>query len=234
LPLSNDEEHLVTTLLEHRVAGLALLTPLMPTRQLQRVCNGWPTVVIGRVVTSPGIDVVTTDEDDAARHLVAYLVGLGHRDIVHISGGDNRPAKDRAAAYRRAMTRAGLTPREVNASFTEQGGQLGGKKVVAMKPLPTAVIAANDLIAVGAMGVFRSAGLRVPDDISVVGYDDSQIAQLDLLQLTSVRQSTQEFGTATISLLTERIHEGRTSGHIRRVPASLIERSTTGPARRKR
>lgn len=229
-----DEGHLIETLLEHRVAGLVLLTPLMPTRQMQRVCEGWPTVVIGRVVNAPGIDVVTTDEAAAATAIVVRLVELGHRSVVHISGGANRPAKDRAAAVRKALAAAGLEPLEVNAGeFTEEGGRRGGAAVLAMTPAPTAVVAANDLIAVGAMGVFRSAGLRVPDDISVVGYDDSQIARLDLVQLTSVRQSTDEFGEATISLLTERIQGSRSTGQVQRIEAALVERATTAPARRR-
>ena len=224
------ETHLINTLLEHRVAGLVLTTPLMPTGELRQVCAGWPTVVVGREVSIAGIDVVTTDEQHAALMIISRLVELGHRDVVHITGGANRPARDRATAYRRAMAEFGLEPREVQASFSETGGQLAGRRVVEMRPLPTAVIAANDLIAVGAMGVFRSAGLNVPGDVSVVGYDDSHVAQLALVQLTSVRQATDRFGEAAVSMLAERIEQARAGNQIQRLQASLIERSTTGPA----
>jgi DNA-binding LacI/PurR family transcriptional regulator len=224
------ETHLINTLLEHRVAGLVLLTPLMPTRQLGQACTGWPTVVIGREVSLPGVDVVTTDEVDAARMIISRLMELGHRDIAHLTGGSNRPARDRAAAYRRVMAEFGLQPREVQASFSERGGQLAGRSVTTLRPLPTAVVAANDLIAVGAMGVFRSAGLRVPDDISVVGFDDSQIAQLALVQLTSVQQPIDQFGVAAVTLLADRLDEAREGSVVRRIPASMVERATSGPA----
>ena len=87
------------------------------------------------------------------------------------------------------MRERGLEPREVAGAFSHEAGQEAARGDRSRcHPLPTAVIAANDLVAVGAMGVFESHGLRVPDDISVVGYDDSQIARLDLVQLTSVCQ----------------------------------------------
>lgn len=224
------EVTLVNTLLEHRVAGLALLSPIMATAELRRITAAWPCVVVGSEVAVPGVDVVTTDERQAARTVVSHLSGLGHRHIVHITGGGNRAARDRAAAYRATMKELGLTPREVTGSFTDRGGQVGARAVLAMSPRPTAVIAANDLIAVGAMGVFRNEGLRVPDDISVVGYDDSQIASLELIQLTSVRQSVDLFGTAAVAMLVDRI-EGRQSGSmVQRIDTQLVERSTTGPA----
>jgi DNA-binding LacI/PurR family transcriptional regulator len=175
---ASKELALVNTLLEHRVAGLALLSPIMKTSELRTVTTAMPTVVVGREVSIAGVDVVTTDERQAAQAVVARLVELGHRDIVHINGGGNRPALDRAAAYRETMRDFGLHVCEVPGSFTEHGGRAGGRAVLGMSPLPTAVVAANDLIAVGAMGVFQAAGLRVPEDLSVVGYDDSQIAQL--------------------------------------------------------
>ena len=97
------------------------------------------------------------------------------------------------------MRELGLEPRVVAGAFTHEAGQRAAREIAAMSPLPTAVVAANDLIAVGAMGVFESLRLRVPDDVSVVGYDDSQIARLDLVQLTSVCQGVDRFGSAASS-----------------------------------
>jgi DNA-binding LacI/PurR family transcriptional regulator len=224
------ETTLVNTLLEHRVAGLALLSPIMTTAELRRLTAAWPTVIVGREASLAGVDVVTTDERQAARSVIAHLTELGHRDIVHITGGGNRAAKDRAKAYRETMAEFGLPLRVVPGTFTEQGGRHGGRVVAGMRPFPTALVAANDLIAVGAMGVFRSSGLRVPEDISVVGYDDSQIAHLDLVQLTSVRQSVDQFGTAAISLLVDRIESASNGRVVQRIATQLIERRSTGPA----
>lgn len=225
------EISLVNTLLEHRVAGLALLSPVMPMTQLRRITSQWPCVIVGSDVSIAGVDVVTTDERQAAREVLAHLVELGHRDIVHITGGGNRAARDRAAAYRWTMKELGLTPREVAGSFTEQGGINGGHAVLEMDTRPTAVVAANDLIAVGAMGVFRAAGVRVPEDVSVVGYDDSQLARLDLIRLTSVRQPVDLFGSAAVDMLVARIASHQDGSLVQRLAVELVVRGTTGPAR---
>src|SRR4051812_28716604 len=104
------EPDLVRTLLEHRVAGLALLSPLMPTATLRELTSTWPTVLIGRDSSIARVDVVTTDEEQSARLVLGHLTALGHREIVHITGGPNRPAQDRAKAYRTVMTELGLQP----------------------------------------------------------------------------------------------------------------------------
>ena len=225
------ESALVHTLLEHRVAGLALLSPLMPTGELRSLTRSWPTVLVGRDTSIAGVDVVTTDERQAARLVLEHLTAQGHRDIVHVTGGSNRPAQDRAKAYRAVMKELGLEPRVVAGAFTHEAGQEAAREIATMRPLPTAVVAANDLIAVGAMGVFDSLGLRVPDRISVVGYDDSQIARLDLVQLTSVCQGVDQFGSAAIELLVERIDDPDTPRVVRRIETTLVERRTTCPPR---
>jgi len=223
------ESALVRTLLEHRVAGLALLSPMMTTKELRGLTASWPTVLIGREASLDSVDVVTTDEHQAARVVLEHLTGLGHRDIVQITGGSNRSAKDRAKAYRAVMRELGLEPREVAGAFSHEAGQEAAREIVEMSPLPTAVIAANDLIAVGAMGVFEAHGLRVPDDISVVGYDDSQIARLDLVQLTSICQGIDHFGSAAIELLVKRIDDPDTPRVVERIETTLVERRTTSP-----
>jgi DNA-binding LacI/PurR family transcriptional regulator len=223
------EAALVHTLLEHRVAGLVLLSPLMSAADMRRLTVDVPTVVVGRVTSIAGVDVVTTDERQAATSVISHLTELGHRDIVHITGGSNMAARDRSRAYHEVMEEFGLEPREVPGAFTDAGGERGGRAVLEIRPLPTAVIAANDLIAVGAMGVFRSHGHRVPEDISVVGYDDSQIARLELVQLTSVRQSVHEFGAAAVALLADRIEHPHADRVVQRIPTELVHRHTTWP-----
>ncbi|MFN8194840.1 MAG: LacI family DNA-binding transcriptional regulator [Nocardioidaceae bacterium] len=224
------ESALVDTLLEHRVAGLALLSPVMRTKKLRQLCAAVPTVVVGRAVEIPGVDVVTTDERQAAELVIDRLVGLGHRDIVHISGGANRSARDRQVAYEAVMAQHGLSPRVVAGTFSTRGGRDAARTLLADGPLPTAVVAANDQIAFGAMGALRVAGVRVPEDVSVIGYDDSEFAGLDLVRLTSVRQANDRFGRAAITMLLDRIDHPGGPSVVRLLPAKLKERSTTGPA----
>lgn len=228
--VAGSEAGLVNTLLEHQVAGLALLSPLMPTAALRTITSAHPTVVIGREVSIVGVDVVTTDEDDAAHRVVEHLYDHGHRQIAHITGGSNRPSRDREKALRRTMTEFGLDVQVVPGTFTEEGGRQGALQLLAEGHVPTAVVGANDLSAVGAIGALRSAGMRIPDDISVVGYDDSQIARLEVIQLTSVCQSIEQFGQAAIATLLERIEDPRRKRSVQRLRTELFARSTTGPA----
>ena len=231
-PLSH-EGPLVNTLRAHQVCGLLLESPFMSTKQLAALIAGIPSVLIGRNENLPQLDVVTTDELQAASIVVAHLMELGHRDIAHISGGPNASARARAQGYRRAMKSAGLTPRTADGSFTEEGGRLAAREFLANHDVPTAVIAGNDLIAVGAMATFREAGLDVPTDISVVGYDNSQIARLDLVQLTSVKQDVEAFGSSAVELLLQRVEGGREKNIIRLLDASLVVRNTTAPVRKR-
>lgn len=229
-PLSS-ESPLVNTLRAHQVCGLLLESPFMPTPQLAELITGAPSVLIGRDETLPQLDVVTTNERQAATLAVHHLTELGHVHIAHISGGDNSSARGRAQGYVSAMHGAGLEPWIVDGSFTEDGGRIAAYELLAADRLPTAIIAANDLIAVGAMATFHDAGIDVPGDVSVVGYDNSQIAQLDLVQLTSIKQDVEAFGRTAVELLLERVEGGRVANIKSFLDASLMVRHTTGPAR---
>ncbi|MFQ6171810.1 LacI family DNA-binding transcriptional regulator [Oryzobacter sp. R7] len=225
------EAALVATLLEHQIAGMVLLSPMMRPAELRRLAATVPSVVVGIGDPVTGIDAVTTDEVRASREVVDHLVGLGHRSITHVSGGRVRPARARTQGYLAAMAAHDLEPRVVAGDFTADGGREAGRAIVASGELPTAVVAANDLAAVGVMGVLEAEGVAVPGEVSVVGCDDSQIARLDLVGLTSVRQAVDELGATAVELLAARIADPGTPAVVRRLGASLEVRRTTGPAR---
>lgn len=128
------------------------------------------------------------------------------------------------------MRELGLSPELVPGVFAPSGGRDGVRALLDRGDLPSAIFAANDLVAVGAIGALRSVGLRVPDDISVVGYDDSQLASLDLVNLTSVQQPLARFGQLAVELLLERMAGRRQGSRTERIPPTLVVRSTTGPA----
>ena len=228
---SERESALVRTLLEHQIAGIVLLSPMMRVADLRRLAASVPSIVVGIGDPVAGIDVVTTDEVQAARAVVDHLVELGHRHIVHVSGGDVRPARARAAGYREAMAAHGLDTHVVPAEFTAEAGRRAGRRLLAEGTLPTAVVAANDLVAVGVMGALQAEGVRVPQDVSIVGYDDSQVARLDLVGLTSVRQSVEAFGEAAVERLAARIRQPDGRAVVQRLPASLVVRSSTAARR---
>lgn len=222
------EATLVSTLFEHRIAGLVLLSPLMGPKTLRSLAQAVPVVVVGSGAPVAGIDGVTTDEEQAATEIVQHLAGLGHRDFVHVSGGNTRPGRARTAGFEAAMRAAGLLPVVLSGDFTVEAGREAGLAILDLPKRPTAVVAANDQVAVGVMGALRANGIKVPEDINIVGYDDSQIAALDLVDLTTVRQPVQQFGSAAIARLVERANNPDARAVVQRFPASLVVRGTTG------
>jgi DNA-binding LacI/PurR family transcriptional regulator len=114
-------------------------------------------------------------------------------------------------------------------TFTETGGYRGARKLFKQKPTPTAIFAANDLNAIGALNALETMGLRVPEDISLVGYDNTPLAALRHVSLTSVHQPGKDLGRMAVDRLLERIHEGSPKPRHDVVAPSLVVRSTSGP-----
>ena len=223
------EEGVVASFLAHRVSGLILVSPRMSAPSIRELTQGLPTVVIGREVRLPHADAITSNDEAGVRSALEHLVALGHRDIAHISGGSGAGARDRRAAYQNAMSALGLAAsiRIVEADFTERAGAEALRTLLELPSLPTALLAANDMVAVGAMGALAAAGMRVPDDMSVVGYDNLALADLAMISLTSVEQPLAEFGRAATDLLIERLDGGRTRRIHRSFEPTLVVRGST-------
>lgn len=228
------EPHLVSTLLAHQVAGLVLLSPEMSARQLRPLVDERPSVMISGHSTITGLDSVTTDEVAALRPVISRLVDLGHRDILHVTGGPERSGRERNQGYQSAMREAGLPPRIIEARFSAEAGRHAAESLLSTGPLPTAIIAANDLVALGVMSALMSAGLRVPEDVSIVGYDDTPTAALEMVQLASVRQEVQALARAGVDLLLNRMANPGLKTDRRHLPATFVERRSIGPAPRRR
>lgn len=222
------ERALLEALIEYRPDGLILVSPRIAGDEIVALTAGVPTVVTGRVVRGAHIDCVTTDEVLGSRLAVEHLAGLGHRHIAHLDGGDGASAGPRRAGYERAMQGLGLGEhtRVVPAEFTEDAGARGVERLLASGDLPTAIFAANDLSAAGALDALLEAGLAVPGDLSVVGYDDVFLAGLRRVSLTTVNQPRREMGQRSLELLLQRI-DGRTERVVRIERPTLVVRSTT-------
>src|SRR5206468_3990387 len=160
---------------------------------------------------------------------VRHLAELGHRRIAHIDGGRGAGAAPRRTGYVREMKRLGLEPQVVPGEFTEAAGVRAAESLLQVDELPTAVFAANDLVAAGALDRFEDAGLRVPDDLSIVGYDNTFLAALHHMSLTTIDQPRPEIGRLALSTLVERIDGARGSAVHLRLEPSLVVRATTGP-----
>jgi DNA-binding LacI/PurR family transcriptional regulator len=175
-----------------------------------------------------------TNDNIAGAHLaVEHCVSFGHRRIAFIEGGAGAGARMRLQGYLRAMREFDLGDEIVTVAgkHTEAGGYQGATELLKMKPLPTAVFASNDLCAIGAMNAFEEAGLGIPTDVSLIGYDNNRMAALRHISLTTVDQPGDDMGRSAIDRLAERIEGNRTVPSHDVVAPSLVVRSTTGPPR---
>jgi DNA-binding LacI/PurR family transcriptional regulator len=211
------EQTVVSSFADYRVDGLILVSPRFEEDALVAAASRIPTVVI--------------DEPLGVRAVVGYLAGLGHRDILHVTGGDGAGAAARVACFHAAMEAAGLgRGRTLPGDFTEEAGVRAAQTILTRSELPTAVFAANDLTAAGMMDTFLRGGIRIPADVSLVGYDNIYIAELRQLSLTTVDQPRQTMGRQALELLIERI-EGREERVTRIVEPTLVVRDTAGRVR---
>jgi DNA-binding LacI/PurR family transcriptional regulator len=226
------ERFVVDALLEYRPAGLLLLSPEGRSGDLAEQAGGVPVVVVGRPVRQTGMDTVVDDDVLGAGLAVDHLVALGHRRITHVSGGRREAgAKQRVRGYREAMRSHGLAAHAqvVSGGFTEQHGIDAAERLLEAHDLPTAIFAANDLIAVGVLGVFDAHGIGVPKDVSLVGYDNSALARMRHINLTTINQPRHDMGRLALTTLLERIRDGRTRAVTHRVKPTLVVRSSTAP-----
>jgi DNA-binding LacI/PurR family transcriptional regulator len=226
------ERAMLEALLEYRTDGLILVSPSLTGTELAADVGSLPCVVVGRRVRSRQIDCVMTDEALGSHEVIEHLVGLGHERIVHVDGGQGAGAAPRRTGYLRAMAEAGLkrVAKVIPGDFTEQAGVAAAEKLLAMDDLPTAVFAANDLVAVGLIDRLEQGGVRIPDDVSVVGYDNTFVAALNHIGLTTVDQPRHEMGREALALLLERM-AGRTARTVRLHEPVLVVRSTSAAAR---
>lgn len=167
--------------------------------------------------------------DEAIQHLVS----LGHKNIVHIAGSHEiHSARVRRQAFIDAMKRylpKTPVPRIYEGDFRFEGGRLAASQVLAEKTLPTAVVVANDLMALGAMQEFKSAGLQIPQDISIIGFDDISFASLSEPPLTTVCSPRVEVGRRAFEALLLTVDKPHQMGIEIRVPTYLIKRNSTAP-----
>jgi DNA-binding LacI/PurR family transcriptional regulator len=197
-------EHYLTT---QHVDGV-LLTSLHAEDPLpaKLEANGVPTVLGGRPPGLSPVSYVDVDNRLGARQAVGHLIADGRRRIATIAGPqDMGVGIDRLAGYREALGEAGLPEYVAFGDFGEATGITAAERLLAAEPAVDAVFAASDPMALGTLRVLRRLGRRVPDDVAVIGFDDSAAAPLADPPLSSVHQSPEEMGVAMARLLVSRI-----------------------------
>lgn len=228
-----DERTAVETLLAYRSEALILLGPVAPADTLKTLHRKAPVIAVGRRIPGADLDVVRTADEDGVGQTVDHLVGLGHRSISYVDGGSDIIATDRRRGYRTAMRRHGLNDsiRILRGDHTEAAGQRAGHRLLDSRELPTAVVAFNDQCAIGVLSELTRAGVAVPGEVSVAGYDDDTLSRLACFDLTTVSQTAEEQAQHAVTAAVERLDQGRTEAREVVLAPRLITRgSTAAPA----
>jgi DNA-binding LacI/PurR family transcriptional regulator len=228
------ERAAVETLLELRVDGIILAGARLPIADIVAAAREVPVALVTRTTRDPSVDWVTSDDAHGAELAVGHLASLGHRRIAHIDGGRGAGAAARRTGYRKAMARLGLAQETsvVTGDFTEASGVEAALKVLERRPRPTAIFAANDLCAAGVLSQLDDVGLSVPGDVSVVGYDNTALAGMHSVGLTTIDQPRQAMGHQAMRAVLDRIASGDAVPLRSVLPPSLVVRTTSGPPAR--
>ncbi len=204
----DEERRLVPVLLGRQVDGL-LIVPSGDGGEAVRLCrdHGVPVVLVDRRPGVEDVDVVRSDAEGGSLELGRLLVGLGHRDAAVLTGPASVPtAVDRATGFSRAFTDEARLPAPIveHGRFTIASGKTMARSAMARDPRPTALFAANNFIAIGVMHALEELGLRVPDDVALVAFDDLPNAMITFPFFTVAAQPAFEMGQRAVSVLLER------------------------------
>jgi DNA-binding LacI/PurR family transcriptional regulator len=228
----------VEELLEYRCAAIIVIGSDLTEAETRTLAKRVkvPMVVVGAGERNTAYDVVRSAGDTGIELTVEHLVELGHRRIAYVHSPAMAPAALRLEGYLRAVTEAGLKADVLTVTgsdYTEESGAAAGRQLLERPRLPTAVVAGNDQEAVGVMQVLSRAGVSIPGDLSLTGFDDSRFAQLSSVDLTTARQDPERMGEAAVAAAVRRIGRPTLRPSLSVVEPSLVVRSSTGPARRR-
>lgn len=222
----------LSALLQKRVDGILLVPARDDLEDIQQALKlHVPLVVLDRRLKQQLVDSVRCDSEQGAYQLTRLLLERGHRQITLLTGPEEvATAADRFQGYRRALREAGLgeTAETVfHGTFTVESGQEMAYRALAANPRPTAIVAGNNFIAIGMMQALRQAGIRMPEDISVVGFDDLPVSLLIDPFLTVAAQPAYEMGQEALKMLIQRLagNQGESPREVV-LPIEVIERKS--------
>jgi len=232
---SEEKEISYSNILVQKQVDGVLLVPACSSPQSVRFLgqNNIPVVLIDRRVPDIHTDVVRCDSEEGAYNLVKLVIELGHRNIVTISGPQGvSTSDDRVAGYQRAMKEAGLGDNlnVLYGSFTQACGYDLANQALALNPRPTALFGTNNFLSIGIMKALRDAGMRVPEDITVIGFDDLPETMVVDPILTVAAQPAYKMGVLAAELLLKRLSEKMLPENQEIIlPTEIIERQSSGP-----
>jgi DNA-binding LacI/PurR family transcriptional regulator len=222
------DQEAIDEVIGHRCDGLILIASTLSVTRLQKLARTIPLVSLGRRLSGVRAGVVSSHGEVGVFDAVEYLIGLGHKSIAYVNAKDMLDNEYRLEGYESAMDKAKLkkTLVTVTGDFAENGGARAANKILALDHLPTAVVCNNDQSAFGLIHRFLQAGVKVPADVSVIGYDDT-VAQLPFLDLTTVRQDPEELARAAVDDLSARIKGDKYLSETFLTSSKLLVRTST-------
>jgi LacI family transcriptional regulator len=235
-PQRSGDSDIIQRLVARRVDGLVLANVALDDDTVER-CVSWqvPVVLVNRAEAEARVPSVVSDDVAGMRLAVAHLLELGHRHILHLAGPQTISTGSlRRRGFVEAMSAAGLAPVDVDIeeaeAFTRTAGHTAALRLLARRPQATAVVAANDLLALGVYEALREMGRRCPEDLSVIGHNDMPLVDLVDPPLSTIRISHREMGEQTGELLLKLIKDvhGEVS-HVVTAPLLVVRRSTQPP-----
>jgi DNA-binding LacI/PurR family transcriptional regulator len=225
-------------MVERKVDGVAMMTSEMDLGLIKELAKrNVPIVFMDVGQMGPRMSHVSVDYGNGVRQAVDHVVGLGHRNIAFISGPlDLHSARTRRQAFIDGMRHHGLAPEKKlirEGMHTAEGGEKAMTALLRLGKIPTAVVCSNDWTAIGALHAIHGAGMRVPEDISLVGFDDIPLARYTNPSLTTVQMTASDVGSTAFQALFRLIGEEHVEGDVYQVPTRLIiRRSTDRPRKR--
>lgn len=220
-------------LLDRSIDGVLVTTATLESRfarELQR--RGLPMVLLNRYIDDLDVDRVVSDNHTGAVLAGRHLLELGHRRIALVRGPSNTStSRDRMSGLAETLAGAGfpLDPELVReGSYSHQSGYQHTRELLRLPDPPTAIVCGNDVVAFGAIDAALSLGVRVPQDVSIIGFDDIPMAAWEVFQLTTLRQATADMARAAVRMLAERIEHTEEIGTGREqvFATSLVRRAT--------
>jgi DNA-binding LacI/PurR family transcriptional regulator len=214
--------------LSHRVAGIVLAGSRLDADQIQALATEVPTVVVGRNIS--GVDCVLVDDALGGKLAAEHLLKLGHCSLAHLDGGAGAGAKRRKDAFlRRCRSVKGANMRVVGGDYSQASGYAGAQILFSDGERPTALFAANDLMALGVLGAAKEHGLSAGVDFSLCGFDDIAISAYGYISLTSISYSRAEMGRTARALLDARVTDPSRPSSVVELQAHLVARGSSCP-----
>jgi len=214
-----------------------VITIALPMRIVDEISQALPSIALVVVDTEPSnkFDVINIDNVFGAKAATTYLQELGHADIVHVSGPKNAyEAQMRRKGYESAMKKSGLRPEVIAGDWSIETGFSIGEQIAIRTKLPTAIFCANDHLALGVLKALHLHSIRVPEDISLIGFDDIPESNYFMPSLTTVKQDFNLLGQTAMSKVLSQLKEATTRETLMIKPTLIAKESTQKPEKKKR